>query len=397
MRTERWLAVFVSASVLCSLAGGSNSMDGKFIESLFENKAKEVTAIEATIVRPTEGNSQARTVTLKWDMATDRINARSVVDTGGDRPSVIIMARNSEAEWRGTDMRGKAVEGAYSLDLFPPRQSGLPEQIIETDFNFKWIKHLLVPYHVLQKQDVSPELLDTLDIRITAETGPAGHTIITYRGYVDDRLTGELVYDAEIEDALRIYSMKNFVVLPNGDKYMSVEQSFDQHRKVDGAWIPSLMTEKWYDKAGKEVQSVALEIKQCRINPAFKDEDFVFVPPEGSFVEDRIRGMHYYVGHRAMEGGEDMMFEDAGMGDGSTPRDTGGPVSEDHGDAALDRTIAGPGALVIGAPATTATGDGEQTRSIYMIAVFGLTAASVCAALVLWKRKRLAEDIQCPR
>jgi hypothetical protein len=207
-------------------------------------------------------------------------------------------------------MYNEAVGDAYSLILSRPEKSGIPQQIEENDYSLKWIKHLLTPYHVLEMQKISPEMLEKLEIKTEIETKRNGHAIIHLLGYVEGKLGGEVIYDVEMSDGLKIYSMENITIQPNGDKYVNVKQNFSEHAKINGIWIPSIMTEKWYDGEGKEIQSVALEILKCEINPEFTEEDFTFEPPEGSFVEDRITGMTYNIGYSIINDSGEIFYED---------------------------------------------------------------------------------------
>lgn len=297
MRTVFGILMVLIAMAITTGKARSDEFSSE-IDQLLRNQSNAIKTIDINYSVDGEINAgNPKNVRLKWEVGNNgRINAQVAMDTGKDTPFQSVWVNNGKLEWHATGVRNPVTPGAFSVHVSSAGKTEVPLASDRGDYSLPTLERLLIPLHILVENQLPENDKNSFIPHREAERTEGGRVKMTYelKGNGQD---GELVYELDLKQGLKILSVSIIENSPNGPKLLT-QAAFSDFIESNGVWIPQSMHEQWWDEKGDQIRDLTLTIHEVKANIAFSDDDFIYNPPYGSSVQDLISGMSYTVGYQ---------------------------------------------------------------------------------------------------
>jgi hypothetical protein len=270
--------------------------------ALLEAYSKQVTTMSGSYILTRVGVPDTH-IDLKWDLKSDLINATSYY-IGQKDPVASTWVLGKTQEWHAEPEPKAKQAGAWIVEMAARDEMKFPRNVLESGLGLKFLRQEMLGYS--HGDDGGPSPGETFQQHIDPHSG---HLIFT------DTVVGEVKewteYELDLSDGLRVLRATGYSSGYGPQPFRIYEGIYTDHVKSNSIWIPRNHDIKYYlpGKDGKVeiVDRTSARFERVEANPAFKDTDFVYVPPYGSAVHAAGSNLYFRSGYNNpfSEGGKD--------------------------------------------------------------------------------------------
>ena len=306
----------VLLAVLLAVGPYCYGNDLETVAALFAAREREIQSIQITFEYQRKDREPCK-VNLAWDMARDYV-ASTLVEGGAEGPRQIQKwYRNAKQDCFAKPLHGttEVLPGAESVLILPRDGSGIRNRVARQYHGLQEVRQALVPPHIsvlqagrTQKGTPRP----TTSIRSVEKDGDSALTRVRFDVLLNGKVVGNVIYEADLSDGLRIYSARMVADLgdappgapPDVDVVKEAQYEYAGYRRSNGVWVPTSYKERMLRPDGSVMREVTLSVETATANPVLPDSRFTHVPPTGSLIYDAIAHVDYSMGPESVSAAE---------------------------------------------------------------------------------------------
>jgi len=262
---------------------GSAVLPSDSTEIILRAASKQATAFRANFTYASWAGPQ------RQEMATVDIRGERVDEIEmwpGDKQLIYRWIFDGKETWSGL-MRlpgNLIVPGSWQMQKYPEGVHVAAPAPKDSDYGIDILKKALIPVHLLDNKTF--DIPSDFKITATDRKQPAdGHIIRTYRVEKDGQSFGELEYELDLSDGLKIISTSE-TGTADGQQVPALLLKSSDFKKIGGVWLPFEIQETTYEAGSSKPVLRQIHVHWAEINPILSDDAFRFVATQGSLIWD---------------------------------------------------------------------------------------------------------------